>query len=246
MKFDIVTIFPRMLEAFIGNGVIGRAVTDGKLDVSIHDLRTFTSDRHKSVDDVPYGGGPGMVMKAEPFKRAVAMIRRERSNPNVVVMTSPQGRIFNHAEALRLSRLRHVVLLCGRYEGIDERVCKSVNAEEISIGDYVTSGGELPAAVILDAVARLVPGVVGDEASVENDSFARGLLDFPHYTRPQIFETDPVPEILLSGNHAEIRRWRKREAIRRTFKRRPDLLSSATLDKEELEVLQDLQTSGDN
>ena len=246
MKFDIVTIFPRMLEALIRNGVIGRAITAGMLDVAIHDLRTFTSDRHRTVDDVPYGGGPGMVMKAEPFKRAVARIRRERSAPNAVVMTSPQGRIFNHGEALRLSRLRHVVLLCGRYEGVDERVCKSVSAEELSIGDYVTSGGELPAAVILDAVARLVPGVVGDVASVENDSFARGILDCPHYTRPQLFEHDPVPEVLLSGNHAEIKRWRKREAVRRTLKRRPDLLAAATLDKEELELLQDLQTSGDN
>ena len=241
MKFDIVTIFPRMLEAFIGNGVIGRAVTDGKLDVSIHDLRTFTSDRHKSVDDVPYGGGPGMVMKAEPFKRAVAMIRRERSNPNVVVMTSPQGRIFNHAEALRLSRLRHVVLLCGRYEGIDERVCKSVSAEEISIGDYVLSGGELPACVILDAVARQVPGVVGDDQSVEDDSFVRGLLDFPHYTRPAVIDGKEVPEVLLSGNHEAIRRWRKREAIRLTRERRPDLLSKADLDDEEQAFLLELE-----
>ena len=241
MKFDIVTIFPAMVEALLSGGVLGRACERGVLDVVVHDLRTFTEDRHRTVDDVPYGGGPGMVMKAEPFVRALAEIRRVRGEPDTVILPSPQGRRLTHAEAERISALSHVVLLCGRYEGVDERVHELVATEEMSIGDYVVTGGELPAAVILDAVARLVPGVVGDRASVEDDSFARGLLDCPHYTRPPEVGGRGVPEVLLSGHHGEIRRWRRREALRRTMERRPDLLAGAELEDEERELLRELQ-----
>jgi tRNA (guanine37-N1)-methyltransferase len=245
VKFDVVTIFPSMVESFLADGVVGRASRRGLLDVAVHDLRQFTTDRHRSVDDVPYGGGPGMVMKLEPFLRVVEDVERKRGRSDAVILTSPQGVPFTHATAMRLSRIGHIVLLCGRYEAVDERVCTRVVSEEISIGDYVLSGGELPAMVILDAVGRLVPGVVGDAASVRDDSFGRGLLDHPHYTRPADVDGDRVPEVLLSGDHAEIRRWRKYEAVKRTLERRPDLLSQGGpgLDEEEREVLQQLRDS---
>jgi tRNA (guanine37-N1)-methyltransferase len=241
IKFDIVTIFPRMIEAGLAEGVVGRGVQNGVLDVAIHDLRAFTTDRHRSVDDVPYGGGPGMVMKAEPLVRAVDRVRNSRGAPDAVVLLSPQGRVFTQAEAVRLSTLSHLVLLCGRYEGMDDRVGALVAAEEISIGDYVLSGGELPALVVLDAVSRLVPGVVGTRQSVEDDSFARGLLDYPHYTRPVEFGGLKVPDVLLSGHHAEVQRWRRRAALERTLTRRPDLLETADLDDEDRRVLQEIQ-----
>ena len=245
MKFDVVTIFPSMIHTFLSEGVIARAIASGVLDVEVHDLRGFTADRHRTVDDVPYGGGPGMVMKAEPFVRAVQHVHQARGAPDAVVLTSPQGGLLTHTEATRLSRLDHVVLLCGRYGGVDDRVREQVATEEVSIGDYVLNGGELPAAVIVEAVGRLVPGVVGDAASVKGDSFVRSLLDCPHYTRPAMLDAHQVPDVLLSGNHAAIRRWRKREAIRRTLERRPDLLLRADLDldldNEEREILDQLR-----
>jgi tRNA (guanine37-N1)-methyltransferase len=240
VKFDIVTIFPRMIQAGLAEGVMSRGIERGLLDVRVHDLRDHTTDRHRSVDDVPYGGGPGMVMKPEPFVRAVEDIRVTRGTPDSVVMLSPQGRPFTQGEARRLSGLAHVVLLCGRYEGMDERVRELVATEELSIGDYVLSGGELPALVIVDAVSRLVPGVVGDEGSVEADSFGHGLLDYPHYTRPADFAGCQVPDVLLSGHHAEVRRWRKRAALARTLDRRPDLMSAAVLDEEEQALLAEI------
>ena len=240
MTFDIVTIFPAMIEQPLAAGIIGRAIERGTLDVKVRDLRDFTTDRHRVVDDVPYGGGPGMVLKPDPIFRALDAVEAERGKPLTVIMTSPQGRRFTQAEAQRLSGLEHVVLLCGRYEGFDDRVRERV-AEELSIGDYVLTGGELPALVILDAVARFVPGVVGDEQSVVEDSFSRGLLDFPQFTRPPEIATLRVPDVLLSGNHAEIRRWRKREALSRTLERRPDLLNEASLDDEERQMLRELK-----
>ena len=248
MKVDIVTIFPRMVEAGLAEGVVGRARTGGLLDIAVHNLRDFTTDRHHVVDDVPFGGGPGMVLKADPIFRALDAIEADRGQPLTVALTSPQGARLTQETAQRLSGVAHVVILCGRYEGVDERVLGRVT-EELSIGDYVLTGGELPAMVILDAVARLVPGVVGDEQSVADDSFSRGLLDFPQYTRPATL-TRPgpqgpanmsVPDVLLSGNHADIRRWRKREAVTKTLERRPDLLAGATLDDEEQQILQELQ-----
>jgi tRNA (guanine37-N1)-methyltransferase len=241
VKADIVTIFPRMFQAYLEEGILARAVGSGLVDLRVHDLRDFTSDRHRSVDDVPYGGGPGMVLKVEPLFLALGTIHRERGTPTTVILTSPQGRMFSQAEARRLAALDHVVIVCGRYEGVDERVREQLATEEISIGDYVLSGGELAALVILDACARLIPGAVGDGQSVEADSFTRGLLDFPQYTRPAEFGEWKVPEILLSGHHEAIRRWRRREALRRTLERRPDLLGAAELDDEERAMLRELR-----
>lgn len=247
MQIDIVTIFPAMVEHALQAGIVGRAIGRGTLAVKVHDLRAFTTDRHHVVDDVPYGGGPGMVLKPEPIIKALAEIAGGASTRPTVLLTSPQGTQLTQSVAARLSREASLVILCGRYEGVDDRVRGLVD-EEISIGDYVLSGGELPALVIVDSVARYVPGVVGDEQSVAEDSFSRGLLDFPHFTRPAeltIDESDGtkalrVPDVLLSGNHAEIRHWRKREAISRTLQRRPDLLASADLDDEEREILRQL------
>jgi tRNA (guanine37-N1)-methyltransferase len=241
MKFDVVTIFPQMIEGGLAEGVVARGRERGLIDIAVHDLREFTTDRHRSVDDVPYGGGPGMVMKPEPLVKAVDRIRETRGVPDVVIVTSPQGRRFSQDEAVRLSGLSHVVLLCGRYEGMDERVLTLVGADELSIGDYVLSGGELPALVIVDAVSRLVPGVVGDEQSVEEDSFSRGLLDYPHFTRPAEFAGLKVPDVLLSGHHAEVRRWRKKAALARTLARRPELLAQAALDDEERRLLDEIR-----
>ena len=248
MTVDIVTIFPAMIEQPLASGIIGRAIARGTLDVKVRDLRDFTTDRHRVVDDVPYGGGPGMVLKPDPIFRALDAVAAERGAPLTVILTSPQGTRFTQAEAQRLSSAEHIVLLCGRYEGFDDRVRARVT-EELSIGDYVLTGGELPALVVLDAVARFVPGVVGDAQSVADDSFSRGLLDFPQFTRPATIrsaglsgERDlAVPEVLLSGTHAEIRRWRKREALSRTLDRRPDLLDGAVLDDEEVEMLRELK-----
>ena len=250
MTFDIVTIFPAMIEQPLAAGILGRAIEAGLINVRVHDLRGFTTDRHRVVDDVPYGGGPGMVLKADPVFRALDVIEAARGGTLRVVLTSPQGARFTQAEAQRLSACGGIVLLCGRYEGFDERIRERVT-EELSIGDYVLTGGELPALVVLDAVARLVPGVVGDAQSVAEDSFSRGLLDFPQYTRPaEVIVRRPdapdvstlkVPDVLISGNHADIRRWRKREAVARTLERRPDLLEGADLDAEEQEILRELK-----
>src|SRR5262245_6820339 len=245
MRIDIVTIFPAMVENALRAGVVGRAIERGTLDVAVRDLREFTTDRHRVVDDVPYGGGPGMVLKPEPLFRAIDAVERERGSRPYVVLTSPQGTPLTQAVGERLSQAPHLLVLCGRYEGVDERVRSRVD-EEISIGDYVLSGGELAALVITDVVARFIPGVVGDDQSVAADSFSRGLLDFPQYTRPaevdgrEADERLKVPDVLLSGNHAEIRRWRKRESLARTLARRPELLNDASLDDEEQEILREL------
>lgn len=237
MKIDVITIFPNMVNAGLAEGVVGRARTAGLLDIVVHNLRDFTTDRHHVVDDVPFGGGPGMVMKPEPFFAALTGIRGQRGTPDAVLLLTPAGERFTQAGARRLASIDHLVFLCGRYEGIDERVRDALATEEISIGDYVLSGGEVPALAVIDAVARLVPGVIGDDQSVEADSFTRGLLDYPHYTRPAEFEGRPVPGVLLSGHHGEIRRWRRETALQRTVERRPDLLADAVLDADEREWL---------
>jgi tRNA (guanine37-N1)-methyltransferase len=239
VRFDLVTIFPGLCAGPLGEGIVGRAIGKGLVDVRVHDLRDYTTDRHRSVDDVSYGGGPGMVFKPEPLFRAVDAMRADGAI-DAVVLTSPQGRRFTQREAERLAGLERVVVLCGRYEGVDDRVRSALATEELSIGDYVLSGGELAALVMVDAVVRLIPGAVGDEASVEVDSFSRGLLDHPHFTRPAEFRGLRVPEVLLSGHHADIRRWRKREALARTLAVRPDLLPAAELDDEEREILRAL------
>ena len=222
-----------MVRAGLQDGILGRAVTAGLIDLQVHDLRDFTTDRHKVVDDTPFGGGPGMVLKPEPIFRAVEHLRETRGVPDAVLLPSPQGRRFTQAVAEEYSRREHLVFLCGRYEGVDERVSEALVTEEVSIGDFVLSGGELPALVIVDAVARLVPGVVGDAESVVRDSFTRGLLDHPHYTRPASFRGLDVPGVLLSGHHGEIDRWRRQQALRRTYERRPDLLVGEALTDEE-------------
>ena len=227
MKVDVITIFPEMVRHALDEGIIGRAVDRDVVDIAVRDLRDFTTDRHRTVDDVPFGGGPGMVLKPEPLFRALRAIEAERGAPDAVVLMSPQGRRLSHAEAVRFSAMARVVVISGRYEGVDERVAEAFVTDEISIGDYVLTGGELPALVFIDAVVRLVPGVVGDQQSVAEDSFAAGVLDHPHYTRPAEFEGRAVPAVLLSGHHAEIDKWRRRERLRRTLERRPDLLERA-------------------
>lgn len=240
MKLDIITIFPAMVEAGLTEGVVARARDRGLADVKIRDLRDFTTDRHRTVDDVPYGGGPGMVMKPEPLFAAMETVASERGRPSAVILMSPQGRVFDDAMARRLSGLEHLAVICGRYEGVDERVSEALVTEEISIGDYVLTGGELPALVLVDAVVRLLPGVVGDAESVEADSFAHGWLDHPHYTRPAEFRGMPVPDVLLSGHHAEIAAWRRRARIARTAARRPDLLDRIALDADERRELDEI------
>src|SRR5580765_7098287 len=243
MTVDVITIFPAMVEAGLAEGIVGRARERGLVDLRVRDLRVYTDDRHRVVDDVPYGGGPGMVMKPEPLFRAVEAIAAERGTPSAVVLMTPQGRRFSHAEAERLSRFERIIVICGRYEGVDERVAEALVTDEISIGDYVLSGGELPALVVIDAAVRLVPGVVGDADSVDGESFARGLLDHPHYTRPAVFRGMAVPDVLLSGHHAEIEKWRARERLTRTMARRPGLLAAADLTEDERRELAALRVT---
>ncbi len=233
LTIDVVTIFPAMVEAVLVDGVVARARTKGLVDVQARDLRDYTDDKHRVVDDVPFGGGPGMVLKPEPLFRAVEAITAERGAPSAVVLLTPQGKPLTHAMAARFAGMERLILLCGRYEGIDERVTDAFVTDEVSIGDYVLTGGELPALVLMDAVVRLVPGVVGDESSVAGDSFVRGLLDHPHYTRPAVFRDRAVPDVLLSGHHGEIERWRARQRVERTRDRRPELLDAADLTSEE-------------
>jgi len=240
---DVITIFPELVEAALAAGVVGRARERGVVDIRVRNLRDYTDDRHRTVDDMPYGGGPGMVMKPEPIVRAIEAIAVERGAPSAVVLVTPQGRMLTHAIAEEMSRMDRLILLCGRYEGVDERVTEMVVTHEVSIGDYVLTGGELPALVVLDAVTRLVPGVVGDAGSVEADSFARGLLDHPHYTRPAVFRGLAVPDVLVSGHHGAIEQWRLSERVRRTLDRRPDLLETAALSDDERRELNELRRS---
>lgn len=232
MRIDFITIFPSMFEPLLAEGVIARGIKKGLLDIRVHDLRDYATDRHRSTDDEAYGGGPGMVMLGEPVFRAVEAI-----GAGHIVMTSPQGRRFDQRVALELTKKQHLVFLCGRYEGFDHRVHEALQPDEISIGDFVVSGGELPAMLMADAMGRLIPGVVGNTGSVEEDSFFRGLLDYPHYTRPEELRGVRVPDMLLSGHHENIRKWRKEQALRATLAKRPDLLETTELDDEAREIL---------
>jgi len=219
LRIDVVTIFPEALEPFLRSALLGKAADKGLIDIVVHNLRNYTANKHRKVDDEPYGGGPGMVMTPEPFFAAVEAIDAERKAR--VVLLSPQGRTLTQDVVKELAALDSLVLLCGRYEGVDERVAEHLADEELSIGDYVLAGGEVAALVVIDAIARVLPGVVGDPESVARESFEDGLLDHPHYTRPEEFRGHRVPDVLLSGNHAEIERWRREEAERRTHQRRP-------------------------
>ncbi len=235
MRIEVVTIFPELFSTFLTTSLVGRAIEKGLLDVRVHDLRGFTEDRHKSVDDEPYGGGGGMVMTAPPWIRAVRTLTTEE--PAWRVLLSPQGRRLDDAKVRELAGRPRLLLLCGRYEGVDERVIETVVDEEVSIGDYVLSGGELAAMVVIESVSRQVPGVVQQAGSVEQDSFREGLLDHPHYTRPPEVEGWRVPEVLLSGDHAAIVRWRRRQALLATSRKRPDLLAGVQLSAEERRLL---------
>lgn len=237
MQCEILTIFPEIFFAYLGEGILKKAIQNGLFRVNVHNLRDYATDKHKTVDDYPYGGGSGMVMKPEPFFQAIDAICPERAERRVI-MLSPCGKPFTQKIAEELSReRRRLVFLCGRYEAIDERVRIALADDEISIGDYILTGGELPALVIIDAAVRLVPGVLGDEHSAEIESFSWGILDYPHYTRPAHYRGFAVPEILLSGNHGDIRRWRRKEALRRTLQNRPELLREAVLSEEDLQLL---------
>jgi tRNA (guanine37-N1)-methyltransferase len=220
MKVDVLTLFPGMFRGPFDESIIKRARDIGVLDLRIHNLRDWTHDRHRTVDDKPFGGGPGMLLKPEPIFEAVESLSDERTH---VILLTPTGRPFNQRLAHELTERSHLVLVCGSYEGFDERVREHLADEEMSIGDYVLTNGALPAMVIIDAVTRLLPGVLGDDASAHDDSFSQGLLEYPHYTRPADFRGWKVPEVLLSGNHADIARWRHEQAVRRTKQKRPDL-----------------------
>lgn len=241
MRIDVISIFPPMFEAVRGFGIPGRAVRAGLLTLQVWNPRDYTEDRHRSVDDRPYGGGPGMVLRPEPLARAIAAARAAAAAPAPVLYLSPQGRRLDHAGTVELAARDRLILLAGRYEGVDERLLATEVDEEWSIGDYVVSGGELPAMVLIDAVARRLPGALGDENSAEQDSFAAGLLDCPHYTRPETYAGRPVPEVLLTGDHECIRRWRLKQALGRTWLRRPDLLGRLTLSEEQRRLLAEFQ-----
>ena len=245
MRIDIITLFPGMFDAVTEYGMTSRAIRDGKLAVRCWNPRDYTEDRHRTVDDRPYGGGPGMVMKTEPLERALDDIIAERGDERPLIHLSPQGRRLDHALACELADLEGMILLAGRYEGIDERFIESRVDSEVSIGDYVLTGGELPAMVLIDAVTRQLEGVLGNEESAAADSFAGGLLDCPHYTRPETYRGRAVPEVLLSGDHAAIARWRMKQALGRTWLRRPDLLDKADLDEEQLALLEEFKQEHD-
>ena len=237
MHIAMVSLFPEMFAAVTAHGVTGRAVEQGLVNVSLINPRDFTDDKHRTVDDRPYGGGPGMLMKIDPLQRAIGKAKESVGSDARVLYLSPQGTPLSHDKVVELAGEQALVLLAGRYEGIDERLVASSVDEEVSIGDYVLSGGELPAMVLIDAITRQLPGVLGHERSAEEDSFADGLLDCPHYTRPEEFDGQRVPDVLLSGDHERIRRWRLQQALGRTLERRPELLQGRELSPEEQELL---------
>ncbi len=248
MTFDIITIFPEYFSSPLKEGVVGKAIAKGIISVRPINLRDFTKDRHKTTDDRPYGGGAGMVMTPEPLARAISHLKA-RDKVDRVILLSPRGKVFSHDMARQLSQLNHVILICGRYEGIDERIVEKMVDQELSIGDYVLSGGEPAALVVVDSVSRLVPGVLGCGESASSDSFADGLLEYPHYTRPRDFMGLSVPEVLLSGDHKRIAEWRRQQSLRLTLERRPDLLAKAELDdgdRRYLDCLLKQQANGEN
>ncbi|WP_322509496.1 tRNA (guanosine(37)-N1)-methyltransferase TrmD [Anaerolinea sp.] len=244
MRFDVFTLFPGLIEPYINESILERARMRGLLEVHVHDIRAYATDRHHVTDEPPYGGGGGMVMKCEPVFNAVESVLGAPPACPVILLT-PQGRVFTQQVAMELSQYPHLALLCGRYEGVDERVREHLVTDEISIGDYVLTGGELPALILMDAITRLIPGALGDPDGAIDDSHASGLLEYPHYTRPAEFRGWKVPEVLLSGNHAEIARWRRRQALLRTLQRRPDLLEKAPLSEEDRKFLEQLRKSPD-
>jgi tRNA (guanine37-N1)-methyltransferase len=239
MRIDIITLFPEMFAGPFDASIIARAREAGVLQIELHNPRDHTHDKHHVVDDYAYGGGPGMVMKPEPLFEAVEAVRTLSEPPGRVVLLTPQGRLLNHRVAEELAAEQRLILICGHYEGVDERVREHLVDDEISIGDYVLSGGEPAAIVVVDAVARHQPGVLGSDASLEEESHAQGLLEYPQYTRPAVYRDMAIPEVLLSGHHAEIAKWRRRQSVLRTARRRPDLLAHADLTPEERALVEE-------
>ncbi|MFC1931837.1 tRNA (guanosine(37)-N1)-methyltransferase TrmD [Chloroflexota bacterium] len=251
MRIDVLTLFPQMFEAPFSFGIFKRAIDNGLVSINLYNIRDFTHDKHHTADDSPYGGGPGMVLKPEPIFEAVEAIKsevhaEERNDKTAIILLTPQGRLFSQPVALELSRCSHLILICGHYEGIDERIREHLVTDEVSIGDYVLTGGELPAMVVIDAVVRLLPGVLGSEESPLDESHTNGLLEYPQYTRPESHQGWSVPEVLLSGNHAQIATWRREQVIQRTLERRPDLLDKANLSPEERQLIESLRVSSKN
>jgi tRNA (guanine37-N1)-methyltransferase len=254
MQFEIFTLLPEVFPPYLESSILNRARQKGLIDVRVHNIRDYTHDKHHTTDDTPYGGGGGMVMKPEPVFEAVETvlgIAPHLSQPvpdlNIpIILLTPQGRVFNQRVAEELSRYERIVLLCGRYEGVDERIREGLVTDEISIGDYVLTGGELPALMIIDAVSRLLPGVLGDPTGAEDDSHSMGLLEYPHYTKPPEFRGWKVPDVLASGNHAKIEQWRREQALTRTFNKRPDMLEKAELSDKDRKFVKGLQSKVNN
>lgn len=239
MRFDVFSLFPELLNSYLDTSIMKRAQASNVLEVYSYNIRDWATDKHHTTDDTPYGGGGGMVMKPEPIFAAVKGILGETSSCPIILLT-PQGRTFTQKIAYELANHDHIALICGRYESVDERVCQHLATDAISIGDYVLTGGELPALILIDAITRLLPGVLGDPEAAADDSHATGLLEYPHYTRPPEFQGWGIPEVLLSGNHAEIARWRRQESLKRTLNQRPDMLKKADLSPEDLKYLKTL------
>lgn len=246
MQFEVFTLLPEVFPPYLESSILQRARQRGLIDVRVHDIRAYTHDKHHTTDDTPYGGGGGMVMKPEPVFEAVESVLgpRVRSQPALVpiILLTPQGRVFDQRVAEELSRYERIALLCGRYEGVDERVREHLVTDEISIGDYVLTGGELPALILIDAVSRLIPGVLGDPEGAADDSHSMGLLEYPHYTRPPEFRGWKVPEVLLSGDHSKIEKWRREQALLRTFRKRPDILERAKLSEADKKFVESLKS----
>ena len=247
MQFEVFTLLPEVFPPYLDSSILQRARMRGLIDVRVHNIRDYTHDKHHTTDDTPYGGGGGMVMKPEPVFEAVESVLGQsddllRDQPVPVILLTPQGRVFTQRVAEELSRYERIVLLCGRYEGVDERIREHLVTDEISIGDYVLTGGELPALLIIDAVARLLPGVLGDPTGAEDDSHSMGLLEYPHYTKPPEFRGWNVPEVLASGNHARIEQWRREQALARTYARRPDMLEKAELTEKDRKFIESLRS----
>ncbi len=237
MEFDIITIFPEMIKAFLNEGIVSQGIKKGIISINVHNLRDFTNDKHRLTDDYGYGGGPGMVMLIEPIVKAIEGLKRDNTH---VVLTSPKGNLWSQAKAKQYSNKKHIIIICGRYKGVDERI-KDYIDEEISIGDFVLSGGEIAASIIVDSTVRLIDGVMSDIQSAKEDSFYKGRLSFPVYTRPAVFRDKKVPDVLLSGNHKLIELFRKRESLKLTMERRPDLFEKFPLNEEEKKILKDME-----
>ncbi len=244
MRFDVFTLLPEVMEVYLRASVLGKAQEASRLEVCLHNIRDYTTDRHRTTDDEPYGGGGGMVMKPEPVFAAVESVLGERLNTTPVILLTPQGRMFTQTVARELAGRERLALICGRYEGVDERIRQHLATDEISIGDFVLTGGELPALVIIDAVSRYLPGVLGDEEATAKDSHAEGLLEHPHYTRPAVFRGWEVPEVLRSGDHARIAAWRRKMSLIRTRERRPDLFNRLELDANDRKLLEEPEEGG--